>query len=195
MGGIKHWERIKAWEVNRAIVGFGLHVIGFGGFYFSFPTCRAERKQNNFSNIPPLFPVSTSPGNATCQRDHPPLSASQKQDFTLLHLTALIPQALSLSFLKGGKKISKVSKPEHPLRLQNAAPCQDGCSEQASRREGRCDPAQLRKRYICLTLHLPSALGRCLYFSINLISLEVDGGVGRQGEEAGNKNNFMGNSL
>ena len=70
----------------------------------------------------------------------------------------------------------------------------DALSRRAGGR-GRCDPAQLRKRYICLTLHLPSALGRCLYFSINLISLEVDGGVGRQGEEAGNKNNFMGNSL
>lgn len=38
------------------------------------------------------------------------------------------------------KKKSKVSKPEHFLRLQNAAPCREGCSELAGRREEGFNP-------------------------------------------------------
>lgn len=182
MGGIKHQQWIKAREVNRAIVGFGLQVIGFGGFYFSFSTCGAERKQNNFSNIPPRFPVSTSPVNATRQRDTPPPACQPKVRF---HIIASDSSHSSGTFFfpssKEGKKISKVSKLEHLLSLQNAAPCRERCSEHTSRREGRCDAAQSGKSYICLTLRLPWAFGRCLQFSINLISLEVDGGAGRGG--------------
>lgn len=97
--------------MNRAIVGFGLQVIRFGGFYFSFPTCGAESEPSNFANIPPRFPFSTSPGKAPRRRDPP--SACQPE--VRFHIIASDSSHSSGAFSslpqrRGEKKIIKKIK-------------------------------------------------------------------------------------
>lgn len=54
-------------------------------------------------------------------------------------------------------------------------------SEQGT--EWHRDPALPEESYSGLMLYLPWALGKRLQLSINLISLEIDRGVGRRGGE------------